>query len=377
MNLKTNPSHQIMLVDDDSFFQELVLDTLPDAQIQCFDSGEPLRQLDNLDQIDLILMDINLPNESGFDLCKIVRDLNTDVPILITSVLRDLESRILAYEVGANDYISKPFRPQELQIKCKVLIDAYRKQQHLNNQISHHTDLLLTAQKESANIQSINRFINNSHQCKDYDSLYTVFLYTLSELGLEGVLQIQSSSIICSSGVPSTLEIEIIAMSSHLSRIEQFGNNRAFYNWGKAKLLLRKVEGMVDTAAILMDSLETAITRIDTEKQLLQQLADLEQRSERCRKEIQLKVDDLSSAISQELVKLGLMSSLCEEEEQYLHDVVLVYKDDIDDQLAMLNRFNHEIITTVENMRRESREFNAFLNNLSTLEQTDQSVELF
>lgn len=73
-------------------------------------------------KFDLILLDINLPGINGYDLTKMIRERNTDVPIIMLTSLSTLNNKIDGYDAGADDYIVKPFEFRELLVKIRVLL---------------------------------------------------------------------------------------------------------------------------------------------------------------------------------------------------------------------------------------------------------------
>jgi len=70
----------------------------------------------------LIILDINLPRMNGYDLCKLIRGKNMHVPIIMLTALSSLNDKIEGYNMGADDYISKPFEFKELLMKIRVLL---------------------------------------------------------------------------------------------------------------------------------------------------------------------------------------------------------------------------------------------------------------
>jgi DNA-binding response OmpR family regulator len=86
-----------------------------------YDGKKGLEAFDSK-KYDLILLDINLPSINGYDLCKIFRVKNPEVPIIILTSLIELEDRIFGYDLGADDYLVKPFEFKELLLKIKVFL---------------------------------------------------------------------------------------------------------------------------------------------------------------------------------------------------------------------------------------------------------------
>jgi two-component system, OmpR family, copper resistance phosphate regulon response regulator CusR len=74
------------------------------------------------DRYDLIILDINLPLLNGFQLCKIIRENNQQIPVLMLTALGGLEEKVKGFEYGADDYLLKPFEFQELVARIMALL---------------------------------------------------------------------------------------------------------------------------------------------------------------------------------------------------------------------------------------------------------------
>ncbi len=86
------------------------------------EDGEVALELVAVNSYDLILLDINLPYVNGYDILKIVREKNSDVAVIIASANREIEDRIKGLDLGANDYIVKPFDLRELKARIRALL---------------------------------------------------------------------------------------------------------------------------------------------------------------------------------------------------------------------------------------------------------------
>jgi len=75
---------------------------------------------------DMIILDVNLPLLNGHQLCKIIRDSGSNVPILMLTALGNINHKILGFDAGADDYLLKPFEFQELLLRIKALIKRTR-----------------------------------------------------------------------------------------------------------------------------------------------------------------------------------------------------------------------------------------------------------
>ena len=113
----------ILVVDGDRQSRGVVHDCLENSgyRVTAVGSGVSMRRVLDRKRVDLVMMDVQLPGEDGLTLC---RDLcgRAQVPVMILSKLADEVDRIIGLEVGADDYVSKPFNPRELVSRAKAIL---------------------------------------------------------------------------------------------------------------------------------------------------------------------------------------------------------------------------------------------------------------
>lgn len=114
---------KVLVVDDDRVLAEILSFTLQRmgfAVIQAYDGRSALQRWQE-EAPDLIMLDVNLPDISGFELCQQIR-AQTDTPIILLTV-RDKEDDIVhGLEIGADDYITKPYSPRQLVARVQALL---------------------------------------------------------------------------------------------------------------------------------------------------------------------------------------------------------------------------------------------------------------
>ncbi|WP_346913096.1 response regulator transcription factor [Clostridium sp.] len=115
--------NRILLVEDDEALALGVEYTLQEEGYQVFRVGsiENGKEKFNNEDFDLILLDINLPDGSGYDLCKYVKG-KKDTPIIFLTALDEEVNVILGLDMGGDDYITKPFRVKELMSRIRVVL---------------------------------------------------------------------------------------------------------------------------------------------------------------------------------------------------------------------------------------------------------------
>ena len=113
----------ILLVDDEASLREPLADYLirQGYKVQQASDASIARSLLNAYDFDIILLDIMMPGEDGLSLCRFVTD-KTEIPVIFISAKTEETERIIGLELGADDYITKPFSPRELVARIKVVL---------------------------------------------------------------------------------------------------------------------------------------------------------------------------------------------------------------------------------------------------------------
>lgn len=113
----------ILLVDDEASLREPLADYLirQGYKVQQASDASIARSLLNAYDFDIILLDIMMPGEDGLSLCRFVTD-KTDIPVIFISAKTEETERIIGLELGADDYVTKPFSPRELVARIKVVL---------------------------------------------------------------------------------------------------------------------------------------------------------------------------------------------------------------------------------------------------------------
>ncbi|HWF00063.1 MAG TPA: response regulator transcription factor [Caulobacteraceae bacterium] len=117
----------LLVVDDDEDIRSLVTEPLTNAGylvLTAADGPSMFAQL-NAQPVDLIVLDLNLPGEDGLSLCRMTRS-SRDIPIIMLTARSEPIDRVIGLEVGADDYLTKPFEPRELVARVRsVMRRAY------------------------------------------------------------------------------------------------------------------------------------------------------------------------------------------------------------------------------------------------------------
>jgi two-component system, OmpR family, phosphate regulon response regulator OmpR len=120
--MKINKIH-ILVVDDDDRIRELIKQYLKDSKYIVSTAHDAIsaKQRISYFKFDLIVLDVMMPGQNGFDLTSEIKK-NINIPIILLTARGDVEDRIKGLELGADDYLGKPFEPKELLLRIKNII---------------------------------------------------------------------------------------------------------------------------------------------------------------------------------------------------------------------------------------------------------------
>jgi DNA-binding response OmpR family regulator len=115
---------RILIVEDERLIAEALQDDLrlEGYDVEVVDDGVAASRRATKEPFDLIVLDVMLPGRDGFDICRDVRGAGLKTPILMLTARAQEVEKVLAFEMGADDYVTKPFGTKELRARVKALL---------------------------------------------------------------------------------------------------------------------------------------------------------------------------------------------------------------------------------------------------------------
>ena len=155
----------VLVVEDDQSIREItaeVLETEGFRVLSCSNGADALKLITNeaSTSIDLLVLDLMLPGLGGLDLCRELRRADNLTPILVISARDSETDRVLGLEVGADDYLVKPFGLPEFVARCRALLRRSRQDSSVPQQMYSHANLRLYVNERR--VTSGNRDLNLS-----------------------------------------------------------------------------------------------------------------------------------------------------------------------------------------------------------------------
>ena len=158
-----NNKRHILIVDDDNRIRDLLKEYLNenDYIVSTSENAESAKLKVSQFKFDLIVLDVMMPGQDGYDLTKEIKQ-NIEVPIILLTAKGEVENRIKGLELGADDYISKPFEPKELLLRIKNITNKNNK---IDLNIKHFVgDAQIDLNKMNITLDKKNKKINISEK---------------------------------------------------------------------------------------------------------------------------------------------------------------------------------------------------------------------
>ena len=196
MENKNNRNH-ILVVDDDDRIRGLLKDYLSENNYIVSTAENFKRQKEKLNYInfDIIILDVMMPGQNGYDFTKEIKK-KIKVPIILLTAKGEVENRIKGLELGADDYLGKPFEPKELLLRVKNIIEKKNK---INFEDKFFVgDAEIDLNKMIVKLNSKSKKINNSEKKILAEMLANPGkTYTREEIGkISGIIQERSIDVI-------------------------------------------------------------------------------------------------------------------------------------------------------------------------------------
>ncbi|UOQ86662.1 response regulator transcription factor [Gracilibacillus salinarum] len=189
---------KILIVDDEQQMRMmLTLYLRNDFKLYEAVDGEEAIRIFKENEIDLVLLDVMMPKLDGIAACKQMKNIKSDVPIIMLTALNETSQKVEGLMIGADDYMVKPFEPEELLARIHVQFRHYEKNESSSNRLIYHE---LTIDPSSHEVMVKGKEIKYSP--KEFDLLYLLAahpnrVYTREQLldiiwGLDEVVDIRT-----------------------------------------------------------------------------------------------------------------------------------------------------------------------------------------
>lgn len=280
----TGQQRRILAVDDSAMNHKIIGKTIGDNfALECAMSGkECLQRIESHPIPDLILLDVTMPEMDGYEVCKRLRQDSRlqHVPVLFLSGRCSVEEKLKGYEVGGDDYITKPFEAEELLIKIRKALDVRENVLRLSQRATTASRVAIKALKETSNIGICLAFLETCFEAQTLDSISRMLFEATKRLGWSTSLQIQDSDqthTYFDDGVTRELEVALLSKLRGSGEVD-FGN-RLVLELNHVSLLVKNVppigseerEAIKELAATLLKGVDSRMQALHYERNIEKQ----------------------------------------------------------------------------------------------------------
>ena len=138
---------RLLIADDEINLAKALQAVLEDAGYNCdvcFDGNSAIRLISQ-EIYDGLILDIMMPEKNGYEVLNQIRKQKNDIPVLLLSALNEVDDKVTGFDLGANDYLSKPFSTKELIARVKVML----KENAIGESYLQYQDILLNKKEET------------------------------------------------------------------------------------------------------------------------------------------------------------------------------------------------------------------------------------
>ena len=124
---------KILLLEDDVILQEIIEEFLLEKSydVVCYFDGEKALDAIGEGSYDLLLLDVNVPNIDGFEILSYLREIGNTTPVIYITSLASIDDLKKGFNLGADDYLRKPFELEELHARIEHIVRLYKLQEEI------------------------------------------------------------------------------------------------------------------------------------------------------------------------------------------------------------------------------------------------------
>lgn len=237
---------RVFVVDDDSLILDILSSLLEDTcEVETFISGEACLLHLGETKPDLFLLDVNMPEMDGYSLCRHLKDdWDTErIPVIFISANDDIDTRLLCYGAGGDDFVLKPFDPDELLRKLQVAARIIAEKRALHEQAGYAQRTAMSAMTGMGELGVVLQFLSKSFACNTVDELASAILEAMQQYDLQAAVQLREGELsrsVSHNGHDLPLEVGILNHVRHSGRIFQF-KSRCVFNYESVTLMVNNM----------------------------------------------------------------------------------------------------------------------------------------
>ena len=235
---------KVLIVDDEEFSLELLQELLGEQfTFNYARNGRAALLAVAADHPAIILMDVEMPGGmNGYEVCRALKDSNATqhIPVIFISAHTEPKNRLMAYESGGDDYVSKPFTAKELKHKFELALANQEKRNELAEKARQAATVAMISMRYSADSGVAFAFLSDIIRHTDLEDIAATTLNTLLKFRIAGAVQLRYGQVRVSrnsSGACTPVEDAVLTEMAANARIVDIGKRSAF-NYARATIIV-------------------------------------------------------------------------------------------------------------------------------------------
>jgi CheY-like chemotaxis protein len=280
----SNDKRRILVVDDVPSDLHMAVSCLKhDYQVIAATKGSDAIDLLNKSKVDVVLLDVTMPDMDGYQVCVEIRKTNQQQQIIFLSANDGLDEILKGYDAGGNDYITKPFLPEILLSKITKAVEFTENVERLESEKDNASTAFMTAITSMGDLGGVINFLRSSFKVSQSHELANLFLEALANYDLSGCIQLRSEYGIqnfTNNDDVTPLEKELLSRISNMPDRFVENGRRMFINYPNVSLLIKnmpvddevKMGRLRDTLAILSEGTNEKQISIEKDQTMIAML---------------------------------------------------------------------------------------------------------
>ena len=281
---------KVFAIDDDPLILEIMREILePDCAVETFESAEACLPRLDVEKPGMFLLDVSLPGMDGYSLCRRIKDDEStrDIPVTFVSSHDTIDARLKGYDAGGEDFIVKPFAPEEVLRKIKVAQQIILSKKALEEQAkaaNSFSMMMMTSMGESGIVM---QFLGKLFSWNTEQDVAAGLLELLQSYQLEGVAQTRVAErtlTLSASGKNLPLEVSVLNHVRSQGRVFEF-RNRGVYNCDHITLMVNNMPvqdpdlcgRLRDHLSLVAQGADSRLRAIETEEANLRNRAGIDE----------------------------------------------------------------------------------------------------
>lgn len=314
-------------MNDDKYSLLIVDDSIPDLQmttaflkdryhVAAATSGARALEMIQAHKPDLVLLDVNMPEMNGYEVCRRIRIQDKILKVIFVSA-NDTTAEILkGYDVGGNDYVVKPFAPDILLSKIDQAVRSNAEIAHMSEEAA---GLAMEAMTSMGELGAVLTFLRSSFRATNIDNLAALIMGYMANFGLIVCLQLRTENDkknYTNQGEITPLEEELLSRIAKMNGRFAENGARMFINYDHASLILKnmpnddefKMGRLRDNLALLLEGANEKLSLLALEEETETALAFVHQTHQKIGSANKMLIEKTAKDIESSLLSLGVPS---------------------------------------------------------------------